>query len=269
MPAKVFIGTSGYSYDDWIGPFYPPGMKKTDFLEYYSSRFSMVELNFTYYRQPEPQLLSSMLASTEDDFLFAVKAHRSMTHQTAAYTKDAVSVYLRGVEPLAGSGRLAAVLLQFPYSFHYTVDNRRYLSRLCSELKDLPVAVEFRNLEWQRRSVYSELEERGISLTVVDCPKIERLPVPEAIITADPGYIRFHGRNAENWWSGTNETRYDYLYSNDELDGWLDKIADMAGNSGILLIAFNNHWRGQAVKNAVQLGGLLREKTALTIIGAT
>ncbi len=262
--AKIYIGTSGYSYNDWIGPFYPPGTERTNFLDFYSSKFSMVELNFTYYRQPEPRILTNMLASTNSDFLFAIKAHRSLTHE--ADDGEAAATYLRGVEPLAESGRLAAVLLQFPYSFHYTVENRKYLGKLCERLESLPLATEFRNIEWQRRSVYDELAERGIAVTVVDCPPLDKLPAPEPVTTASLGYIRFHGRNVENWWTGSSASRYDYLYSVDELDGWLGKIVDMAGNTAILLIAFNNHWRGQAARNAIQLGGLLKNKTGLEVI---
>ena len=267
MSARVYVGTSGYSYNDWIGSFYPPGTDKSDFLDFYASRFSMVELNFTYYRQPEPRILSNMLAATGEDFLFSIKAHRSMTHEIDTGALDPVSVYLRGIEPLAASGRLAAVLLQFPYSFHYTVDNRRYLAELCNKIQHLPLAVEFRNASWQQEKVYCELSSRGIAAVVVDCPPLASLPAPDPVTTTDFGYIRFHGRNSENWWSGTNESRYDYLYSEGELEGWLDKIAAMAGNTGVLHIAFNNHWRGQAVRNALQLKAMLREKSGLEVAG--
>jgi uncharacterized protein YecE (DUF72 family) len=266
MGAKVYLGTSGYSYDDWVGPFYPQGTGKAAFLEYYASRFSMVELNFTYYRQPDSRALQSMLAATREDFLFSIKVHKSLTHEVEADWKKAAYTYLRGVNPLVESERLAGVLLQFPFSFHYAEDNRRYLGQLCDELKELPLVIEFRNSAWQRKSVYDELKNREIATTVVDCPPLEKLPKPDAVTTSDIGYIRFHGRNSANWWDGTNASRYDYLYSDAEFDKWLDKIADMSGNTAILLIAFNNHWRGQAVRNAEQLGGLLREKTELEIV---
>jgi uncharacterized protein YecE (DUF72 family) len=266
MPAKVYLGTSGYSYDDWVGPFYPLETSKKDFLRYYASRFSMVEINYTYYRQPAPGTLSSMLAATQESFLFSIKAHKSLTHEVDADWKTAAATYRHGVAPLLESERLAGVLFQFPYSFHYTADNRRYLGRLCDEFRDFPLAVEFRNSSWQRTSVYEGLESRNIATVVVDCPPLEKLPKPAPIATAGTAYIRFHGRNTENWWSGTNASRYDYLYSDDDLDEWLEKIAEMAGKSDILLIAFNNHWRGQAVRNAEQLGGLLREKTNLEVV---
>ena len=265
MGAKVYFGTSGYLYDDWIGPFYPLGTDKAAFFDYYASRFSMVELNFTYYRQPEIRTLSTMLAATNNEFLFSIKVHKSLTHEVNADWKKSALTYLRGVSPLAKSERLAGVLLQFPYSFHYTVDNRGYLGQLCGELKELPLVIEFRNSSWQRKSVYDELRNREIATTVVDCPPLDNLPKPDPVTTSNIGYIRFHGRNSANWWSGTNASRYDYLYSDDEFDEWLDKIADMSGNTAILLIAFNNHWRGQAVRNAEQLGGLLREKTDLEV----
>lgn len=266
MPATVYLGTSGYSYDDWVGPFYPAGTARNAFLQFYASHFSMVELNFSYYKQPEARTLAPMLETTPDGFLFSIKAHKSLTHEMASDWKKEVYTYRRGIRPLAESGRLAGVLLQFPYSFHYTADNRRYLGQLCDELTELPLVIEFRSAEWQQQRVYDEMRNRGIATTAVDCPPLRNLPQPVPVTTSKLGYIRFHGRNRENWWSGTNASRYDYLYSDDEMDQWLDKIAEMSGNTAILLIAFNNHWRGQAVRNAKQLGGMLRAKTDLDVV---
>jgi len=113
------------------------------------------------------------------------------------------------------------------------------------------------------------MKSRDIAATAVDCPPIRNLPKPEPVTTSKLGYVRFHGRNTEKWWSGTNASRYDYLYSDDEMDPWLDKIARMSGNTAILLIAFNNHWRGQAVRNAEQFGGMLREKAGLEVIASS
>ncbi len=265
--AKIYIGTSGYSYDDWVGPFYPESTGRSGFLPYYARRFPCVELNFSYYRQPTPGHLERMIESTPDEFLFTIKAHRSLTHEVNDSWPDEAVRFLDGIAPLERSGRLGAVLLQFPYSFHYEPANRRYLANLCDAFDRLPAAVELRNAEWQQESVYEELEKRDVAYVMVDYPRLESLPEPVMRVTARTAYLRFHGRNAESWWTGDNRSRYDYLYTAEEIDEWTDRIAGAAGKARVLIIMFNNHWRGQAVRNA----GMLREKLGgiegLSVVG--
>ena len=134
---RIVIGTSGYSYKDWKGVFYPEDLSSKDYLSYYSKHFSSVELNFSYYKQPEASHLERMLLKTEDDFLFTVKAHQSLTHDRGDGWKEEGRRFIEGISPMAAAKQLAAVLLQFPYSFHYTRENRIYLARLCEFLKVL------------------------------------------------------------------------------------------------------------------------------------
>jgi len=257
---KYYIGTSGYSYNDWVGPFYQEGTKQSDFLSYYASHFPFVELNFSYYRQPSAHMLSRMIDKTPAGFFFSIKAHQSLTHQVTADWGKETDTFLKGITPLLTENRLAAVLLQFPYSFHYTAENRKYLADLCSRFSELPTLVEFRNREWQKEEVYNGLRERNLGLVVTDSPDLKGLPFPETIVTSSYGYIRFHGRNRKNWWHGDSESRYDYLYSEEELEEWIPKIAYILGKTTVLFIAFNNHRKGQAVQNAIQLQRLLKER---------
>jgi len=261
----IFAGTSGYSYSDWVGPFYPEGTLQSEYLEFYAKSFGVVELNFSYYRQPEQPMLDRMIDVSPDGFLFTIKAHKSMTHEVTADWKKDAAMYRSGISPLVSADKLGAVLLQFPYSFHYTANNRRYLDAICRELAELPLVIEFRNREWQHNRVYKGLRERSAGLVVADYPGLENLPTAEPVITSDLGYIRFHGRNKENWWTGTNASRYDYLYSDDELDEWLDKIDQMSRNTRILILVFNNHWRGQAVQNARRITALLQDKGSVVL----
>ena len=266
MAASIYIGTSGYSYADWVGPFYPEGTKTSDFLKLYSAHFRMVELNFSYYRQPEASMLVRMVETTPDGFLFTIKAHKTVTHEVSADWQRDVATFRRGIVPLEESKRLCGVLMQFPYSFHYSPDNRRYLDAVCGEMGDIPLIVEFRNSEWQREQVYAGLRRRHIATAVADYPHIAKLPAADAVTTSDLGYVRFHGRNEENWWKGNNASRYDYLYSDSELDEWIGKIDQMSRNSHVLVLVFNNHWRGQAVNNADQLALLLQKRAGITLV---
>ena len=255
--SRVLIGTSGYSYADWVGPFYPPGLAKGGYLPFYAAEFSVVELNFSYYTQPRASTLERMVERTPPDFRFAIKAHQSLTHDVGPdFSKD-LERYKEGIRPLMQAGRLAAILLQFPYSFHYTPGCRRHLQHLCESLADFPKAVEFRNSEWQRDSVIEGLQGLNTAVVNVDEPRLSGLPAPTEVVSAEPAYLRFHGRNAANWWKGDNVSRYDYLYSDEELSEWLPMIERMLRRSRLLLVIFNNHSRGQAIQNARQLQGLL------------
>jgi uncharacterized protein YecE (DUF72 family) len=258
MASRILVGTSGYSYDDWVGRFYPEGTARQDFLSLYAREFSVVELNFSYYQQPNPRTLDRMLSVTTPDFSFTLKAHRSMTHEIGETWERDIDVFRAGIQPLVDAGRLAAVLLQFPYSFAYTAESRSRLSTLCGKLDGLPLAVEFRKSEWLREAVLEGLRERGVALVSVDEPALPKLLPPITETTGGFGYVRFHGRNKEAWWTGDNASRYDYLYDSSELGEWVQRIRAIIERVPVLLLFFNNHWRGNAAQNAREMRLLLQ-----------
>jgi len=256
MEKRIFIATSGFYYPDWKGLFYPPELPREKYLTWYAEKFPFTELNFSYYRQPEPEQCRRFLESSPASFLFSIKAHRSLTHERAPGWRDQARLFLEGIRPLAEARRLAMVILQFPYSFDYSRENRLYLGELCSllgESGELPLGVEFRREGWNGSSAREELKRREISWIVADTPALKGLPRPEPVITSDTAYLRFHGRNEGAWWTGDNVTRYDYLYSRQELAEWESLVKDMAGQVKRLFVAFNNHRKGQAVQNALEL----------------
>ena len=255
----VLVGTSGYSYDDWVGPFYPPGTTRQGFLSLYAREFPVVELNFSYYRQPDPRMLERMAAGTGPGFTFALKAHRSMTHEIGDSWEKDVAEFRSGIQPMVDSGKLAAVLLQFPYSFAYTPESRSRLASLCGKLEGLPLAVEFRKSEWLKEQVFEGLRQRGVSLVSVDEPDLPKLLPPTTETTGRFGYVRFHGRNKQAWWTGDNASRYDYLYAREELEEWVERIRLILARVPVILLFFNNHWRGNAAQNAREMRRLLEE----------
>jgi hypothetical protein len=147
--ARLLVGTSGYSYPDWEGTLYPPGTPREAYLGVYAACFPVVELNFSYYTQPAARTLERMLQATPEGFLFSIKAHRSLTHEPGEDLAAEVRRFREGIAPLSQSGRLAAVLFQFPFSFHYTPTSRRHLAGLCEAFGELPALCEHLHLPVQ------------------------------------------------------------------------------------------------------------------------
>jgi uncharacterized protein YecE (DUF72 family) len=257
----AYIGTSGYSYKDWEGILYPEKTSQTDYLSIYAKEFSVAELNFSYYKMPDARASEKMVEKTGNQFLFAVKAHQSLTHEYSLTSLDTnCAIFMDGIRPFLDSHKLGTVLLQFPFSFHYTPDNRRYLDKLSGRLTDVPLSVEFRNASWECDSVLDGLRKRNIGFVNVDEPALKGLLKKSSIVTSEIGYIRFHGRNAQNWWTGDNVSRYDYNYNDTELTEWLPSIAQIMEQTTIVLIVFNNHSKGQAVQNAKRLRELMNQQ---------
>ena len=256
--SEIIVGTSGFSYPDWKASFYPEGMGQENLLGYYSSQFKAVELNFTYYRMPDVMQSKRMVEKSGGTLEFVIKANRQMTHeiQEDSLTK-VVPLFLDGISPFIEAGQLGALLLQFPQSFHYTPENRIYLKSLIERLRPLNVSVEFRQREWLKDSVYQSLHDLGTGFVCVDEPDLPSLIPPVINSTSNLGYIRFHGRNKAKWYSGDSRTRYDYLYSEEELKDWISKIRKIAERTDKLYAFFNNHAKAQAVTNAKMLINLL------------
>ncbi|HEU4754173.1 MAG TPA: DUF72 domain-containing protein [Armatimonadota bacterium] len=254
---NTLIGTSGFSYDDWKGHFYPPDIKRADMLTYYARRFPAVELNTTYYGIPAPETLWQMSRRVPPGFRFAVKAHQDMTH-SGVLMPEVFQQFREAVAPLADQGMLGCVLAQFPWSFKRTPENERFLAVLRQELPDMPVVVEFRNAAWVDEAVFDRLRELDLGYCCVDEPRLKGLVPPVAATTSGIGYVRFHGRNYQKWWQHDQpHERYNYLYSAEELQEWVPKIEQLAAGTETTYVFFNNHYEGKAGVNAQQLAELL------------
>jgi len=260
--AEILIGTCGYSYNEWVGSVYPEGTKKEQFLPLYAKQFRTVELDYTYYAMPK----AKNLRKTAEDgpaLSFALKAHQSLTHKIdSAKWQDEAKTYIQAIEPLREKGQMEAVLFQFPYSFHYEAENRRYLGKILDVFSGITAAVEFRNAEWVNNRVIDGLKERRVALVGLDMPELKGLPPTMDVVTSPLAYFRLHGRNKETWWGSDSTARYDYLYSDKELEAATERIKQIIVKADRLIIYFNNHARGQAVKNAGTLQNIL-EKAGL------
>lgn len=258
----IRIGTSGYSYDDWIGPFYPEGIEKGDMLPYYAREFDTSELNFTYYRLPNPHILAAIARKVPPGFLFTVKASQELTHGRED-TGEAFARFVEALQPLQEQGKFGCILAQFPWSFRPSEDNRTYLGLLRERLGELPVVVEFRNADWIQEETFALLRRLQLGYCCVDQPRLKGLLPPVAEATGPVAYVRFHGRNAAKWWHHQYAwERYDYHYSEEELRPWVPKIRQLEQTAETVYLFANNHWQGQAIGTAKQLRMLLEEGTA-------
>ncbi len=251
----IRIGTSGFSYDDWIGPVYPEGLPSRDHLAFYAREFSTVEINTTYYRVPNVSMVQGWVNKTPAGFLFSVKAYQGLTHERE---EPDFASFVAALQPLVEAGKLACVLAQFPYSFHPTPDNRGYLGRLRDGFGDLPVVVEFRNAGWVGQPTFDLLRSLELGFCCVDEPRLKGLLPPVAVATGPVAYVRFHGRNAAKWYNHEQAwERYNYTYSMAELAEWKPKLRELDAAAELTLVYFNNHYVGQAARGARDLGQLL------------
>lgn len=257
----IRVGTSGYSYAEWaeVG-FYPSGTKAGEMLAFYARHFGVTELNYTWYQMPKAASVERLLHLAPEGFRFAAKLTRTLTHEVdPARWRGQAALYREGIAPLTQSGRLTALLAQFPPGFARDPARRRYLAELLDEFQGLTLAVEFRHASWAADRVFAELERRRVALVAVDAPALPGLfPRLDAVTHPDLFYIRFHGRNARGWRSGELQKQFDYDYRDEELREWTDGlIPRMAAQAAQGVVFFNNHVRGQAPRNAKQFMRLL------------
>ncbi|HKF43675.1 MAG TPA: DUF72 domain-containing protein [Thermoanaerobaculia bacterium] len=261
----IRVGTAGWSYEDWNGIVYPekPG-RGFDQLGLMASLFDTNEINSTFYRIPDPRMTEGWARRVAHNpkFAFTAKLFRGFTHERKAGAAEEIE-YARAIEPLASAGRLGCVLAQFPFSFRNSEENQDWLDGLLAKFHRLPMAVEFRHESWDDPAVLDLLSSRGAAFVNIDQPSLEGNLPGTSHVTATVAYFRFHGRNAPKWFGPdtSNIERYNYLYSDEELEPWIERLrqarktlsekgAADAAAKGVYAI-LNNHFRGQAVANAL------------------
>jgi len=263
MPQNLFIGVTGWSYPDWNNLIYPARRPK-DFsgLAFISKLFDVVEINTTYYHPQSSGASKEWLkqAAHNPRFRFTAKLWQKFVLEKArdgdtSYSQSDIEIAKRGMRPLLEAGRLGALLVQFPQSFHYNESNRDRLSRLLEAFQEFPLVVEIRHDSWNHPEALRLLNQRGAGFANIDQPQIGQALGFTEIVSGRAAYFRFHGRNREQWLNkdaGVDQ-RYDYLYSSAELDGFLASIQKARRQSENTYVIFNNHPRAQAVVNALQL----------------
>ena len=278
--SNLRIGTSGWSYPSgkgtWNGIFYQPrrgrGSKrgegapapKCDELSFYAEHFDTVEINTTFYGRPKAAVAATWADRTPPGFEFSLKLYRKLTHERAPQLDEAeVDAFRRGIEPLAGAGKIGALLAQLPASFKHSPESQAYLDSLLARFYDYPVAVELRHRSWSDHfgATLGLLNSHSATLAQIDEPKFQTF-IRQNQLPNVTGfyYMRLHGRNAAQWWKpDAPEERYNYLYTADKLR----PISETAEAAHRLVkkfyLYFNNHFAAKGVVNAVMLKHQLGE----------
>jgi len=257
--AIIRVGPAGWSYEDWKGIVYPEKMPRVVHpLSVLLPIFDTVEVNSTFYRPPNPRHCEGWVGRVAEKpgFRFTVKLWERFTHQRDTWpTPRDTQVFREGIGPLKEAGRLGAVLVQFPWSFKRTRENRLWLARVIDTFADYPLVLEVRHASWNIPEVYAGLQERQVAFCNIDQPLFSNSIAPDEQTTASVGYVRLHGRNHDDWFredAGRND-RYNYLYTEAELQPWVEKIRRMRKRVNELYVVTNNHYRGQAVVNAIEI----------------
>jgi uncharacterized protein YecE (DUF72 family) len=272
--SSIRVGTAGWSYKDWEGVFYPPGMsrRKQHPLTLVARCFDVVEINTSFYGHIKPEiaaLWARIVSDVNPNFVFTAKLHRSFTHSPLAAMEPTSAVSIRpnedderlarqGLEALAATGKFGALLIQFPVSFKNTALNREYLESLLRDFIEYPRAVEVRHSTWNNPETIAYFSERNVSFVNIDQPQLGRSLEPTSHVTSALGYVRLHGRNYGEWFEAeTCADRYNYLYKATELRGWKDRIESIAQQAKITFVVANNHFEAKAGVNALQLKHML------------
>jgi len=270
-PRTLRIGPAGWSYPDWAGYVYPSRRAK-NFHEaaYLSEFFDTIEINTSFYQPLKPESARQWLdlVSGNRNFVFTAKLWQRFTHDIASATSGATADDERAVRAgfyvLRSAGKLGAVLLQFPFSFHRTKETLAYLSAVLLRFRDYPLVVEVRHGTWNSPETLSLLHEHGAGICNIDQPIIGRSLAPSAQATSSVGYVRLHGRRYDTWFSDDENVpaheRYNYLYSQEELDPWVARVRKVSEHTRDTFVVTNNHFQGKAVVNALQIISILKNK---------
>ena len=256
---RILVGPAGWSYSDWNGIVYPH-RRQRGFHEatYLAEFFDTIEINTSFYNPLRPELAAQWVEriAANPRFRFTAKLWQKFTHEEGATAADEQSVRM-GFDVLHSVGRLGAVLLQFPFSFHNTSDNLSRLKQIIGIFSDYPLVVEVRHSSWAQPEFYGFLHERHVGVCNIDQPLIGRSIKPGERATSALGYVRLHGRRNDTWFSDDPEMpsheRYNYLYSKDELVPWVERIEHVAANTKTTFVVTNNHFEGKGVVNALQM----------------
>ena len=253
------IGTAGWSYPHWNGLVYPAHGTAQHPLDLLAKQFDVVEINSSFYQPLKPEVVKLWIKKVQGNprFRFTAKLHQRFTHARIIDDTE-VEAFKMGLKPLQNCGKFGALLMQFPWSFRFTVENREFLIRLRRTFSEFPLVAEMRHSSWLAEEAVGTFLDYRIGFCNIDQPDYTRAMPPTAFLTSGVGYVRLHGRNPRNSLGGFNPAaprlrQHDYLYSEAELSEWVQRIERVAKFSDSTFVIFNNDAEAKSVVNALQL----------------
>lgn len=261
--SPLSCGPSGWSHAHWNSIFYPnPKPRGFHQLEFLSRYFNTVEISSSFQQFPRPEVsrLWVKKVSGNTGFRFTAKLHRRFTHERTLDKND-VAAFKDGVRPLADAGKLGCVLMQFPWSFRFTAENRDFFIKLRRTFHEFPLVAEMRHSSWMMDEALGTFIDYHVGFCNIDQPAYIKAMPPTAFLTSPIAYVRLHGRNCFNWYQDNSDPtrvhRYDYLYSEEELADWKRRIDRIRASAAATFVITNNDAGGKAIVNALQLQRML------------
>jgi len=260
---QLRFGVAGWSYPHWNASVFPrPKPRGFDRLRYLSRYFDTVEINSTFYGHVRPEVARLWLERVRDNpnFRFTAKLHRQFTHERCLDERE-VGAFLRGLRPLANAGRLGCVLMQFPWSFKFTEENRDFFIRLRRAFSEFPLVAEMRHGSWLREEALGLFIDYHVGFCNIDQPRRQSAMAPASCLTSSIGYVRLHGRGYGQWFQAFEEpsrevARRDYLYPESELAEWKQRVDHIARFADSVYFVTTNDEGGRSVVNALQMQSL-------------
>jgi uncharacterized protein YecE (DUF72 family) len=269
----IHIGPAGWAYKDWEGTVYPEKLKKSMHpVEYLAQYFDLIEINTSFYGHIKPAVgkqWCANAAAVNPRFLFTAKLNKAFTHSPIAVVESTSAKTIRfnpedereakaGLDSIAEQNMLGALLMQFPISFKNTEDNREHLDLLIKLFRQYPLAIEVRHSSWSEQETLRKFAEENVAFCNIDQPLLGKAVRPSEHVTSSIGYVRLHGRRYDQWFDPKKSSdRYDYLYTENELQGWKTKIENVAKKANVTFVVANNHFEGKAPANALELRSML------------
>jgi len=268
---KIYVGTAGWSYEDWVKIFYPFSQSREfSWLKYYSRYFNTVEVNSTYYTYLAPKIIEGWIRQIDNsDFLFTMKLHLDFTHRKV-FGDNEIRLVRANLDILKESERLAGILIQFPYSFNFCEPNVSYLKNLIDMFDGYEKFIEVRHKSWENKT------PKTVTFCSIDLPQIGEAIEFTPRVSNHVCYARFHGRNIDAWRKSLTSVhktqtyeeqseRYNYLYSVGEIMEFDRKIKEIYDKAKKIYVIMNNHPKGNAIVNAVELMHFLNQRKKMQI----
>lgn len=273
---RILVGTAGFSYKDWEGIVYPPGLKKRQHpLQFLAQYFDCCEINTSFYGHIRPKTgkqWCDLVSEVNPAFEFTAKLFRSFTHAAGAVLQSTSVATINptaedeknaraGLDSISAEGRLGALLIQFPISFKNSDENRDYMQTLIERFREYPLVVEVRHATWDDPEILSRFVAERVAFCNIDQPLLGRAVRSTEHATSNIGYVRLHGRNYKEWFQSDNrDDRYNYLYTPKELEPWKEKIERLGEKVEKTFAVTNNHYKGKAAVNALELKQMLKHQ---------